>query len=302
MKRGLEFAGFGLLALGLHVGALTALQSPPDGESAASGAGGDTLVSLEASSGAVAALVSDWDRPPEALVEPPPNLPQMTEPQPSQPVPFVARAPSAPPSVSSPALQPPAQDNPALPAPPQAPPPEPESKVEEVVQTYAPQMTARPIERPARQSPVPQQAPALASPRQTNQAEANPVTSSPAQRAAGQGGGTNAGAAQAGQAATQTAAARQSAMAEWGGVIRSRIERRKSYPRAAGRAGGTVRVAIRVGADGGLQGLGIAQSSGNAALDQAALSAVQRAGRFPAAPAAVGGGVHSFTLPMTFSR
>ncbi|WP_386679149.1 energy transducer TonB [Loktanella sp. R86503] len=292
MKRGLEFAGFGLLALGLHVGALAAFQPPPEGGSAASGAGGDALVSLEATSGAVAALVSDWDRPPVALVEPPPDLPQMTEPQPSQPMPSVARVPSAPPSMSSPALQPPAQDNPALPAPPQTPPPEPELEVAEVVPTYAPQMTARPIERPARQSPAPRQAPA----------QSNPAPSSPAQRAAGQGGGANAGAAQAGQAASQTAAARQSAMAEWGGVIRSRIERRKSYPRAAGRAGGTVRVAIRVGADGGLQGLGIAQSSGNAALDQAALSAVQRAGRFPPAPAAVGGGVHSLTLPMTFSR
>lgn len=91
-------------------------------------------------------------------------------------------------------------------------------------------------------------------------------------------------------------------MANWGGEIRSRIERRKSYPRAAGGAAGTVQVAIRVGADGRLQALGLAQSSGNAALDQAALDAVQRAGRFPAAPAGLGGEARSFTLPMAFGR
>jgi protein TonB len=53
---------------------------------------------------------------------------------------------------------------------------------------------------------------------------------------------------------------------------------------AADGASGTVTVRLTVTRSGALADLSIAASSGNAALDEAALKAVRAAGRFPAAP------------------
>ncbi|MCF7698456.1 energy transducer TonB family protein [Loktanella sp. M215] len=295
MKGWAEPIGFGALALGLHVVALVAFQSDPQAGAVASGDGGTAMVSLEAADGTVTDMVADWDRPPEVTAVVPPQMPDATPPV-SAPLPVTEQAP---PKVRLPALTAPSPDSPALPMAPEAPEPVPE--VVAAVPTYAPQTTSRPVERPARRSPPPEPKPRRETAPDPVQ-QAAPSTSAPTQRAAGQGGGANGGASGNSRAATASAAQRQSLMADWGGLIRSRIERRKAYPRAAGGAVGTVQVAIRVGSDGRLQALGVAASSGNAALDQAALSAVQRAGRFPAAPATLGAGPHSFTLPMAFSR
>jgi protein TonB len=103
---------------------------------------------------------------------------------------------------------------------------------------------------------------------------------------------------------TQPAATRKgdaSLEAGWGAQIRSRIERRKAYPRAAGGAAGRVTLTITVARDGLLESVALAASSGHAALDQAAVAAVRRAGRLPAAPAGLGAPRHVFTLPMDFA-
>ena len=87
-------------------------------------------------------------------------------------------------------------------------------------------------------------------------------------------------------------------MGEWGGRIRGAIEQRKRYP-AGTRATGQVRLRLTVSTSGQLTALAIAGSSGDAALDRAALAAVQSA-RLPAAPRGMPGGSHGFTLTLSF--
>lgn len=110
-------------------------------------------------------------------------------------------------------------------------------------------------------------------------------------------------------AATEATSARQANPAKastaagnrkWASKIRSRIERRKKYPAAAKGAAGSVTVLIQIAASGALSGVALAGSSGNAALDAAALKAVQNAAPFPPAPAGEGGA--EFSLTMVFSR
>lgn len=161
-------------------------------------------------------------------------------------------------------------------------------------------MPERPEPKPEPKQEPRQAAPAPAEPRQPARQNAPASAAVAAQRAAGSGGGPAAGAGGSAQGATVSKAQRESAMASWGARIRSRVERRKTYPRAARRATGTAIVSIRVTAQGQLAGVGLARSSGNATLDQAALQAVRRAGRFPAAPAGISG-TQTFTLPLVFS-
>ena len=85
-------------------------------------------------------------------------------------------------------------------------------------------------------------------------------------------------------------------MATWGGQIIARIERAR--PRVNG--AGQVTLTLRIGRDGTLNGLGVARSSGNQALDEAALTAVRRAGRFPAAPEGLRDASYAFNLPIRF--
>ncbi|WP_283616112.1 energy transducer TonB family protein [Mycolicibacterium poriferae] len=67
-------------------------------------------------------------------------------------------------------------------------------------------------------------------------------------------------------------------------------------PRGAGR--GTAVVRLTVAANGTLAGVTLARSSGNLAIDRLALQAVRSAGRFPAAPAGLGAGPFSFSVPI----
>ena len=88
-------------------------------------------------------------------------------------------------------------------------------------------------------------------------------------------------------------------MAQWGGKIRSSIERRKRYP-AGTRARGTVTLSIAVHNSGAVAGIAVQRSSGVAQIDRAAVAAV-KAARLPAAPAGVTAGRYNFTLPMKFA-
>ncbi|MBZ4023736.1 hypothetical protein CKO11_14880 [Rhodobacter sp. TJ_12] len=94
----------------------------------------------------------------------------------------------------------------------------------------------------------------------------------------------------------------KSLTAKWGATIRARIERRKSYPSAAGRASGSVGLALRVGRDGALVSASVNRSSGHAALDAAALAAVRRAGRFAPAPEGLTQPSYAFSLAVEFAR
>jgi len=94
--------------------------------------------------------------------------------------------------------------------------------------------------------------------------------------------------------------ASQTLMAQWGGQVRAKIERKKRYP-AGTRASGKVILRLRLDAAGALHSVSVRRSSGDRALDQAALNAVTQA-RLPRAPQGLGTGLFTFDLPMNFNR
>ena len=157
--------------------------------------------------------------------------------------------------------------------------------------------SARPQRRPERQPEPQRQAEPRREerrkPEQQRQAEPRQEQAAPQQqqaRRAEQGaGGTGA----AGPSPQQKA----SLMSQWGGQIRSCISRRASAPRGV-REGGRVELNLSVSRSGSIQEVGIAGSSGIAALDQAAVQAAQRAGRCPRAPAELTDASYSFQLPI----
>jgi len=165
--------------------------------------------------------------------------------------------------------------------------------------------SSRKPRRPARHGPPPGPNPGQPRPR-----PAPPPA--PAALAAGQGAAPVAGArgsqvaapgAGSAGAGALSAGQRAALLADWAGAIRARVERRKAYPRAAraARASGTVLLRLTVAADGTLLASGVAEASGHAALDRAALDALSRAGRLPAAPAGFDRARQVFTLPLRFA-
>ncbi len=113
--------------------------------------------------------------------------------------------------------------------------------------------------------------------------------------------GATAGASTPKPAAAAAPAVSRAALANWGSQIRTRIERRKKTPRGSWSPGSTT-VRIKITRDGGLAGLGVLKSSGDSRLDRAALDAVKRAGRFPAAPKGFAKPAMTFDLPVSFVR
>ncbi|AOZ68710.1 hypothetical protein LPB142_04755 [Rhodobacter xanthinilyticus] len=276
----LEAGVFLAAALGLHLAAF-GVARPTAGASSA-GAGGEDLVSLSAASPAILAALADYERPPE--IAPPPEPPPAPEPEPAPAAEPVAEvAPPAPEAPRAPQIAAPTQPEAAPNLPPEA---EPVPKIR----------PAPKPEKPKPAKPKPATAPKPAKPAPA------PSAPSVAQTAAGAGGGANAGVNGAAEAATLSKAAEQDLRARWGATIRARIEARKRYPSAAGRAQGRVTVALSVSRSGALGGVAVARSSGHAALDQAALEAVRRAGRFPAAPAGLTRASYDFSLTIQFAR
>ncbi|RSK41031.1 energy transducer TonB, partial [Rhodovulum iodosum] len=94
----------------------------------------------------------------------------------------------------------------------------------------------------------------------------------------------------------------RSLRAAWGGAILARVTRAHRYPRAALGQGLTGRalVALEVRRDGRLASARLAESSGSALLDRAALASVRRAGPFPPAPVGLTRASYGFTLPLRF--
>ena len=80
------------------------------------------------------------------------------------------------------------------------------------------------------------------------------------------------------------------AASNYPGKVMRKISRQR---RPKGRARGAVRIAFKIGSNGGLSSIGVARSSGNADLDQAALNLVRRTAPFPAPPA---GAQRSFAI------
>lgn len=336
LRRLAEPAAFLSLATALHAAVWVGL--PGGGREGAAPSGGDGAGAVTlAAAPALQGLVEDWSGPPEvAESHAAPRAPAMAEaaalpqadlpvarpvaaappaavapdraatvppPPPAAPRPEVGAAPTlAPPAPASAPDRPAAAEGPRpttlaaapqMPAAPDAPPdadraPPPSPLAAEVARADTPRPAPRPAPRP---DPAPPAPPSIAA--GTGKA---PVAGAAGARVAAEGAG------QAGQG-TLAAGARAAALADWAGGIRTKVERRKAYPRAAraSRAAGTVTLRLVVAADGSLVSVAVAQGSGHAALDAAALEAVTRAGRFPPAPAALGPGRQSFTLPLRFT-
>lgn len=301
-RRTLETAGFLTIAAALHVSAAAfmlpdqvqqgdAAPAPP----AALSAGGE----------AVQSMVSEWETPPEIEM---PDEPTPPAPEPEPDVsPIQPEAQPVETAIVQP-LRPPAPETaPAnLPAPP-APMIDPEPLDLPELQTLTtppdlmqPELTLEASARPQRRpDPKPEPQPERQPQRQQAQRETpRPAPAQPAPQAPGQGGQAPSS-SQGGGGGGASPQQQASLMNQWGGQIRSCISRRTSNPR--GVRGGQVVLALTVGRDGAIQSIGLAASSGQQALDQAAISAAQRAGRCPAAPAALPGASFPFQLPITIN-
>jgi protein TonB len=264
-----EIAAFLGLSAAVHAGVMAGFNDMSGGPQAM-GQGGSDSITLAAAPDSVAALAARWAVPPQPVTSPaamqPPQIAAMQPPS----LPMVAPAPQGLSAHEAPTL-------PRADAPPLAP-------------TMTDSAPPPPNPNALAQSPRPSVRPAVASaPASAPQA---------ARQAQGQGGGRTSGSAPTAtpESPALGQAQRQSLMAAWGGQIMARIERAR--PRV--NASGQVTLSLRIGRDGTLRALGVARSSGNPALDAAAMDAVRRIGRFPAAPDALREASYGFNLPIRF--
>jgi protein TonB len=231
----------------------------------------------------------------------------MTAPQP-------VLAMAAAPAISAPALA--APTAPVMPV--LAPLPEPAAFAPAPPQTALPAAESPPPPPEAlAQNPAPKPkvvTPKAAAPAPAAEAppEAKPLTKTakaeapakPAQTAAAKAA-EPAAASSAANSAPQTAPAASAGeakalKADWGAKVRARINRKVALP--ADSAPGTVKVRLEIAPTGALLALGIAQSSGQPALDAAALKAVKSAAPFARAPKGLTEASYSFSLPITFKN
>ncbi|WP_078574611.1 energy transducer TonB family protein [Thioclava marina] len=278
--RGLVELSF-FIALACAVHAVVFWVGPESKGLGSAGAEGDSLISLAAASPSVQEMVERFDNPAR-------TMPELAEPLP-------------PPRLEMPKIElpplPAMLDLPRISTPPQERPPEPKPEVEAT--TAAPKVSKPPQPKPKQQTAEPPPRKAAPAPKRP----APQSRDSTAQRAEGLGGQTAAGTRRSESTTSLPAERRANLIQQWGnGQIRSRIERRKSYPSAAGRASGTVTLRVTVTLAGRLAGVSILNSSGNSALDRAAISAVQAASPFPRAPAGLTKPSYSFSIALRFTR
>lgn len=260
MKPWLEFGSFLGLALGAH---LLVWQGSSLGATGTDTQAGQGAVAMTGARTALQDLVAAWDAPPAVA----PTAPDLHTPA-ADTAPLAPQQTQTPLPTAAPALPIPQAEQTIASDTPPPPPPKSETKPK-----------TKPKEKPKAKSAPPKPAAARAKGQSGKQAgQSSKGTAS---------GSANTGAADPGQ------------MARWGGAIRSSIERRKRYPGGT-RAKGAVSLAITVSSSGALAGLTLARSSGDAALDRAALAAV-KAARLPKAPAGIPTGTHRFTLSVAFA-
>lgn len=336
MRAPLEIIGFAGLAVGLHLAAWSVMSG--DGASSA-GSGGTAPATLAAASGTASALVEAWTNPPELLThvaQPAPAGADLPATAPDTPDTLPGRA-----ALSERPAQAPRDESPAPPDTPTKPPapvaqpimPELETAhLETALALALPGATATqsapippktPPALPDAPGTVPQAMPRIdqetpppahtgpvaslrpvarpvARPAAKPSSPANSTAPTAAQTAAGTKQGQTAGHKNETTAATLNASQQRSLVAQWGGSIRAQVERRKRYPNGAS-ASATAVVRLSVAPQGRLLGVGLARSSGDARLDQAALDAVRRA-RIPAAPKGLANASYSFDLPLAFRK
>lgn len=334
MRRLAEIGVFLPVAAGLHVAAFGLAGGLAGGTGGAAGDGGANLVTLAAAPPQAAALVKQWQEPPETSLAPERPLPAGRDDQPRPP--RVSEPPKrAPrPTLGSPVVagrhppDPPSPQAPAVALPELAtvavhPPPAPDVSTgrparRPVAQAASVQLTPAPRLSQPKMEPLPKvgaprepfapEAIALdRSPRPVPRPEPVPDTAPrpasasppvPAKRAEGVGGG-----AAAGRDAAAPDPGRQAALgASWAARIQARIARAHRVPPALQRRGTSGRSVVRivVGRDGRVISVAVVKSAGAAALDRAALQSVRRAGRLPAAPADFARPQMRFDVPLVF--
>ncbi|MFA8384503.1 MAG: energy transducer TonB [Pelagibaca sp.] len=321
--RVLEITTFIVLSGALH--AATLYMAPVPGGATSGGAAGTAEVTLQAATPTLAAMVQDWDRPPEtsdapmlaapemttapkrptrdapvldrpqttALVapSPAPDVPQAETRLPAPPVPFADTTPDTLPVMETPRLE--APDLPIEPTAKRPEPPQPPTMTDTA--PTAPQVdTAPAAERTAPTASLrPEPRPERREPAQTR--------SQPAQTAKGSGTQQTASPKPApkpqaprGPSQAQLAQLEQ----QWGAKITSALRRAHRPPRGAQ---GSVTLVIAIAPSGQVAGVSVAASSGNARLDQSALAAVKRA-RFPRAPDGLTRASYRFSQRLTVAR
>lgn len=298
LRRTAEMAGFVTMAGALMVSAAGVLL--PEGVMrGAPVPGPEAAPALAAGGEEIRAMVEAWDAPPVPVAA---AAPEMTAPEPAQPEispPEMAPPPPEMPDLSLPEPMAPPEAAPDLPAP--VPDPEPEPAPEaEPEPSLALAASARPEARPARRQPEParQAAPRAEAPRaEAPRAETPPAAPQAQARQAGAGGQQAQSASGGGGA---SAAQRADALRQWGAQVAACIQRRAPAPRGL-RQGGRAVLALDVAQGGTIRGVGLRSSSGVAEIDAAAVSAAQRAGRCPGAPAGLDAASYQFDLPITIA-
>lgn len=322
MMRLVEVALFLSLAGALHLVAFSLPGLDPGGSGG--GDGGENSVTLRAAPEQLAALAQSWERAPETSQAPRVTAPRAAMPPIDAPV-TRESAPrqSVPQPLAAPADAPPApQIDSRLPAPggvqsgPITAPRQPEVAQERARPPAVPPSVQRAAQPPQMPSPeidsaqidtapaAPRHAPARSlrpHARANAKVDAKPQSAQPAQRAKGTGAAPAAPARPSASAAPgPSAAALRSAQAAWGARIRQSVARAQRYPRGTD-AQGIVTLRLTLSPAGQLASAQVTGSSGDAALDQAALRAAHAA-RLPRAPEVLRDARYSFNLPVHFAR
>jgi protein TonB len=176
--------------------------------------------------------------------------------------------------------------------------PEPADEAAELPATMALLPTARPeppepAPRQARQQPRSQPAPAR-EPAAEASARQRPAASEAARPRA-----TESGEARA--PAPSEARGAEVSPSRWQSRLNAHLNRFKRFPRGA-RSGGTVSVRFTIDPSGQVLAASVASSSGDAALDQAAVDMVRRASPVPAPPPSIAQARMNLALPVRFDR
>ncbi len=320
--RGRDIMIFLPIALALHIAAFAAL--PPASQDGA-GDAGDHDITVQSAAQDLVALTQDWDTAPP-LADPPPDQvqPNQNDTAPDAPSTLTVPTPrDVMPPLTSPAV---AENAPSMPAPapllaqtaPEIPnlplpdggtapqiaqtrdalPPQRQTDLAPVSPETAPSAPDIAPDRadvvPAAPAPAPPKVrpkPRPAAPAVSQKAKGIAKTTAPT--------GTQ-GASKTPQNAVATAGVIKQAIALWSGQLRQAINRKKFYPNGT-RSTGVVEVVIVVSPTGALLSAKVAVSSGHTILDQAALSAVNRA-KFPAAPKSMRDSRYTFRIPIRMQK
>jgi periplasmic protein TonB len=247
---------------------------------------------------------------PEPVLDPPPAEPEVEPPPPEPAPPVVEPDPLPPPEpVEEPVQEPepiaeppsPVEEPEVEPEPIETPEPDPEPLPEP---EPVPEPEPAQAETPAVTFPMPATMSADIRQQRLDTPAANPQRprrTPPAERPRTQPAPAS---AQSAPAPSQPAAsAAGPTPQQWQQQVLRHLDRRKTYPREAQRAGqeGVAQISFTIDASGRVLSVSLAASSGIPALDQAALDTARRASPVPRPPASAGQGTLSLTAAIRFT-